>query len=298
MKLFKLSILFCLIGTSIGFAQSDFSGERKINDEFKQYWYDGKAELNSYSLKQARYGEIHEGTAVLIFVTEPFSTHAHVKSDIPSKENISVLKLNFEKKFNTGIYPYSMLTSSFVPIEKLSHSLKITSSSQEWCGHTFMQLNNRQDYDIETYSYFEKEGDQRISIAKDFLEDDIWSMIRLNPEDIPTGTYQLIPSFFYLRLKHVNLRSYEAVVEKNPIGSGNTMLKVHYPSLNRVLKIEYESTFPYSIVAWEESYISGWGVSAKMLTTKAKRMKVEKLDYWNKNKIKDLKLRSNMGLGK
>ena len=51
---------------------------------FDKYWYDGKAEISSYKLKQGRYGEIHRGTASLIFVTEPFSPQRFVK---PYQEN-------------------------------------------------------------------------------------------------------------------------------------------------------------------------------------------------------------------
>jgi len=42
-------------------------------EEFGAYWYQGKAELTSYTLEQARYGEVHPGEAVLVFVTEDFS---------------------------------------------------------------------------------------------------------------------------------------------------------------------------------------------------------------------------------
>ncbi|MEQ8572775.1 MAG: hypothetical protein RIB63_01840, partial [Fulvivirga sp.] len=47
--------------------------------EFADNWYAGKAELVSYNLKQSRYGEVHDGKAVLIFVTEPFSKKKQVK---------------------------------------------------------------------------------------------------------------------------------------------------------------------------------------------------------------------------
>ncbi|MEM1407815.1 MAG: septum formation inhibitor Maf, partial [Bacteroidota bacterium] len=46
---------------------------KAVNSEFNNYWYAGKAEITSYELKQSRYGEVHDGEAVLIFVTEPFS---------------------------------------------------------------------------------------------------------------------------------------------------------------------------------------------------------------------------------
>ena len=41
-------------------------------DPFGDYWYQGEAEITSYELEQARYGSMHDGEAVLIFVTERF----------------------------------------------------------------------------------------------------------------------------------------------------------------------------------------------------------------------------------
>jgi len=92
------------------------SQSSELSDEFKNYWYAGKAELSSYKLQQARYGEIHSGTAVLVFVTEDFSKSKQVKLDHPENagnDKLPVLKLNFTKKFVTGIYPYSMMMSAF-----------------------------------------------------------------------------------------------------------------------------------------------------------------------------------------
>jgi len=50
----------------------DATKNRNISQEFKDYWYAGKAEISSYKLEQARYGELRDGTAALIFVTEDF----------------------------------------------------------------------------------------------------------------------------------------------------------------------------------------------------------------------------------
>ena len=47
--------------------------------DFNAYWYGGEAEITSYELEQVRYGEVHKGTSVLIFVTEPFSKKKQVK---------------------------------------------------------------------------------------------------------------------------------------------------------------------------------------------------------------------------
>ena len=81
---------------------------------FKSYWYNGEAEITSFDLQQARYGHTYPGQAVMIFVTEDFSKAKQVKLDHPEEagnDRINVLKLNLTKKFNTGIYPYSMMLS-------------------------------------------------------------------------------------------------------------------------------------------------------------------------------------------
>ena len=85
---------------------------------FGDYWYRGLAEITSYTLQQSRYGEVHNGEAVLIFVTEDFSGQKQVKLDDPEKagkDAIKVLKMNALRKFNTGVYPYTVMTSTFSP---------------------------------------------------------------------------------------------------------------------------------------------------------------------------------------
>ncbi|MBT5874791.1 MAG: hypothetical protein HOH43_15340, partial [Candidatus Latescibacteria bacterium] len=137
-----------------------------VSPGFGDYWFQGKAELTSYNLEQGRYGEMHNGHAVLIFVTEDFSKSKHVKLDRPQMagaDKVNVLKLNSTRKFNTGIYPYSMMSSVFTPIQRHiePRTLKVTTSSQEWCGHTFTQMDLGTDsYDVRLHSYFENEGEQ------------------------------------------------------------------------------------------------------------------------------------------
>ena len=87
-----------------------------IGNDFKAYWYAGEAEISSYALQQARYGEIHEdGEAVLIFVTEDFNAKKQVKADRTRENNQAILKLNATKNFLTGVYPYSIMSSTFYP---------------------------------------------------------------------------------------------------------------------------------------------------------------------------------------
>ena len=267
---------------------------RNISKEFKDYWYSGTAEITSYSLMQERYGEIREGTAVNIFVTEDFLPDAQVKANNASEENISVMKLNQMKNFNTGIYPYSILTSTFSPIATKEHPLKITNSVQEWCGQVYMQLNNRENFEIESHSYFQGEADQKLSLPKTYLENELWNLIRINPEELPTGDVMIIPSFEYLRLRHKEIKEHNAFASLKQ-GDSITIYTLNYPDLQRQLMLFFSSTFPYEIEKWEEVNAADQNDTLRLKTT-ATKLKRIKSDYWTKNRNENLNLRDSLQL--
>jgi len=273
-------------------------------DEFADYWYSGKAELSRYELHQARYGEVHSGDAVLIFVTEDFLTDKQVKYDSGTRDNVaSVLKLNLTRKFNTGIYPYSMMSSIFTTISDKASTLKVTTTSQDWCGHTFMQLNNRNgNFETQLRSYFQSESDVNSSIDNAMLEDEIWTRIRLAPRELPTGNIELIPGTQIVRLRHLPLKVERAMAELSTSHEGSNtsprtlIYTVTYKDLHRTLAIEFEESFPHRIVGWTESNPSGFGAHAKVLTTSATRTHSIKSDYWARHSVSDLPLRDELGL--
>ncbi|TMM57527.1 septum formation inhibitor Maf [Maribacter algarum] len=269
--------------------------KRPLSDEFKQYWYAGEAEITSYKLEQARYGEIREGNSVLIYVTEPFHNQKQVKADDNNSDNIPVLKLNSTKNYLTGIYPYSIMSSSFYPVHDHSHAIKVSFSSQEWCGQVYAQLNNRADFEIISHSYFESESDSKYNIDKTVLENELWNKIRINPEGLPKGNLKIIPSLEYIRLTHKELKPYDAIVSSIK-KDGITSYIIEYKELNRTLAINFTSSFPYSIESWSDSYKDGYGPKAKMLTSTGTKLKTIKSPYWRKNSNKFLPLRDSLGL--
>ncbi len=264
--------------------------------QFNDYWYAGEAEISSYNLKQARYGEVREGKAVLVFVTEPFSVKQQVKSDNPNdEESVSVLKLNATKNFNTGIYPYSIMSSSFYPVSNDQHGAKVTTTVQEWCGHVFTQINNREQFEVMSRSYFQSEGDQDFTLDKTYMENDVWQQIRIDPRSLPIGKLRMIPSLEYCRLKHIPIKAYE--VEASIDGEDNELYyNLFYPELDRMLFITFRSEFPHIIETWKESYVSGFGKNAKKMGAEAHRIKTIKSPYWQKNSNADLSLRQTLGL--
>jgi len=259
------------------------------SQDFKDYWYQGQAELTSYKLEQARYGELRDGHAVLIFVTEDFLPDVQVKADRQNQNNIPVLKLNATKKFNTGIYPYSIMQSTFYPVSNDKHAIKVSSSMQEWCGHVYSQLNNRDRFEIDAHSYFEGEADQELQLEKAILENELWTQLRINPKSLPVGDLEVIPSFEYMRLRHIDIKAYAATATLN-----DGVYTLSYPELNRTLTINFNPGFPYDITSWEESFKSGFGPNAKTLTTKATRSKSIRSAYWGRNSNADEGLRKEL----
>ena len=275
---------------------------RQVQEGFDEYWNQGLAELTSYELVQGRYGEERSGKAVLIFVTEPFSRSKHVKLDNPGmsgEDQIDVLKLNFTRNFTTGIYPYSVMTSSFTPYREnpLRNTQKVTTSVQEWCGHVFVQAEKSvSGYDFNSYSYFESEGDESFELNNVMLEQELWSLVRIDPKSIPIGKIELVPSNEHLRFKHIETKSYTAEISIQESEEGLMSLLVNYMDIERKLVINFNEQFPHEIDSWEEEYRSGWGSGAEIITSSGKKIERRLMDYWNKNSTVYDSLRTEFGL--
>ena len=193
----KLLLIFFAItlGCSGPKSISSKSSSIALSQDFKQYWFDGTAEISSYTLDQSRYGQPRDGSAILIYVTEDFLPLEQVKANQKSEHTQSVLKLNRTKKFLTGIYPYSIMTSIFSRLGQSKPLVKTTTSIQEWCGQAYLQLNRRNNLEIQSHSYFEGEADQKLQLKDALTEEELWVWIRTQPELLPEGTFELLPAF-------------------------------------------------------------------------------------------------------
>ena len=265
-------------------------------DQFSSYWYQGKAEINVFDLEQYRYGEMREGTAVMIFVTEDFSRRKQVKLDNPQEAGADarkVLKLNMTREFITGVYPYNTMLSVFTPVYDEENAFKITASMTEWCGQSFTQMNWKNgSYRAQLFSYFESEGDQELKLEGP-SEDEIFNTIRLNPSIVPEGDVRLIPSLIFQRFSHIPLKVERAEITKRKISGNQVELSLDYKTINRRLLVRYQEFFPYEILSWEEIQNKPDGSVERTIAT---RRNMEMLDYWNKNKLQDEELRRALGL--
>ena len=274
-------------------------------DQFRDYWYNQGAEISRFSLQQMRYGEIHSGDAVLVFVTEKMKPDLQIKADNPGPDDIAILKLNAVRKFFTGIYPYSILTSIFTPVDvrKYPLPLKITSSTQEWCGHVYLQMNlNAEDYHVRLHSYFEEEGDRDFILEKSIPEDAIWSLIRIAPDRLPRGEFSMIPGSVYTRLAHRPISPTTAIARltldesKSLEDKALVLYEIKFSDVQRTIQIFFDKDFPYRIHKWSETYMGLTDNGTKMLTTSAIRTHTIMKAYWRHHGNKDRALLKTLGL--
>ena len=286
-------------------AQSPAPLTNPTTDQFREYWYPKGAEISRFSLAQIRYGENHKGDAVFIFVTESQNPRLQVKADRSGPGDIPVLKLNAVRTFFTGIYPCSVMTSVFSPVEfqKRPLPLKITFSGQEWCGHVWTQLNLKDNnYQVQSYSYFETEADRTTRIEAAISEDALWNRIRIAPATLPKGQFRMIPGTLYTRFRHSRLAPRVAEAEltstrkKSLEGRFLSVYRVRMPEDDRELSIYFESEFPHRIQGWEDTYPDGSHGGARRLTTRADRTHTLMTDYWNKNRNRDRSLLEKLGI--
>ncbi len=277
--------------------------------DFWKWWGDGKGELSSYKVTVSRYGELREGYAVMVFVTEDLSrtTRIKVESDaIPQAERVPVLKLNHVVKFTTGIYDYALITSTFSAVNSelgrpAFQPLKISFSAQEWCGHVFqMLIPQRDQVELTLHSYFQSEGDQKRNLAlpaNAAFEDNLLIWIReLQGEVLPAGQrreLQILPSAWALRAAHQKVEFQSGGILKEEgetlkLAEGNAATwRWTWQAGARQEKYWVEKASPHRILKWSSS-TGGEGEIQKTL----------RLPYWSLHDNDDLPYRDQLGLPK
>lgn len=273
----------------------------KESNRIGDYWYQGEAEVTSYILSQNRYKGVYEGEVILIQVTEDFLTDKHVKNDrYTNKNSAPILKSNLVTKFTTGIYDYSMMSSTFTNVDG-SSSYKVTHSSQDWCGQSWRQINKTKGgYSLSTNSYFESEADNKKSVDDVRLEDELFNQIRILKEDLPQGKMKMLPSLSILSLMHWNNNAVDAICtfskmyEGKEVEENQTVYQIQMPSLNRTVEILIDTNNEYAIEGWSDTYPSSFDKTLR--TSRATKKNRLLVDYWNKNRVSDVEWRKKLDL--
>lgn len=132
------------------------------------------------------------------------------------------------------------------------------------------------------------------------MEDEVYTVLRMNPKLLPKGTFQMIPALNFMQLKHLKNRTYKVNAgirtykEKEFKGEKLNEYRIDYPDLKRQVRIIYENKAPYKIVGWLDTFPSAF--DGKQRTTKATLTAQKMLPYWGQNSLADTKLRKELGL--
>ena len=220
------------------------------NKTFTDYWKNGKTEITEYELKE---DSISVGEGSLSFSID------YVEG-VNKDDSIQVLRSDFTGKIHKDNYDYSAMTSVYLPLD-LSlrpHAMKVINSVQEPTGNSFLALSQiPKSYEIIAKNTFKEKIKDHFILERKNLEDELWAKIRMNPNDLPTGDIEIIPSFAYWQSVKKSPNIYEAKAElKEYTGTEFTGKKLHqysltYPDLKRNLSIVFEGEFPFDIVGWK-----------------------------------------------
>jgi hypothetical protein len=268
--------------------------QSRASAAFWQQWGDGRAELSGYRATVMRYGEPREAEIVLVYVTEPLDRETLIKDDAAGARSVPTLKLNYSERFQTGIYPYSLLTSVFAPVDAYLPTrfapVKITLTAQEWCGHVFHGVwPDALGYESQLLSYFASEGErtEHVDAPADTLYEDAL-FIQLRELDGPFASGgewrgQLVPRLWSSRRAHVPLRPVPARITRARQTEGIDRFTLTYDGVMRTFDVEQGGA--RRIVAWTASD----GERATLLRT-------ERLPYWQLHGPGDERHRESLGL--
>lgn len=305
----SLGLAGLLLGcAAAGACRADEPGYPRVpaSAAFWDAWRDGAAEIATYRVTQPRYGEARDAVAVLIYVLEEHDDRTWIKDDrgaVPPEHKAVVLKLNHTLRFQTGVYPYAVMTSVFAPVGGIGRErfapVRIVFSAQEWCGQVWHRLLPTADgFAEELRSYFSAEGetDRRVPTAPHALYEDAL-FIQLREPDGPFASGgdwegEVVPSLWRRRTTHAPLLPRPATITRRDAvladGTAVTRFVLEYDSKRRVWDVEKAP--PRRILAWSSDADGGApGESATLVG-------FARLPYWQLNREGDEAQRARVGL--
>jgi hypothetical protein len=223
---------------------------QETNKTFTDYWKNGKIEITKYDLKE---DSISVGEGSLTFSID------YVEG-VNKTDSIQTLHSDFSGKIHQEKYDYSAMTSTYLPLNLTvrPHAMKVINSVQEPTESSFLALSQiPKYYEMIAKNTFKEKTKEHFVLERKNLEDELWAKIRINPNDLPTGDIEIIPSFAFWQSVRKSPNIYEAKAElKDYVGTEFTgkKLKIYtldYPDLKRNLSIVFEGAFPFEIVGWK-----------------------------------------------
>ncbi len=153
---------------------------RKTSDAWTRFsklplWQDGLSEMCYYNAACTIYGRTRRFTRVHMFNRQFMDRATRIKASDDSTEVVPAFKFVISEEVPTENYNYRFLTTGFLERPSLG-PIKLSASSQEWCGHTYKALLWSRDpqvdpqawtMELNSFSYMPGEGDRHWTMSAD-----------------------------------------------------------------------------------------------------------------------------------
>jgi hypothetical protein len=244
------------------------------DEAFRNYWTTGKTERTSYDLRRVQPDEPVPGEAVLIFTAGAFRTDTQEPLDDAGTtayerlRAVPVLTMSQERRLAAAAATSPALTAVFMPLDTklFPHALQVRLSfGKSGLGGRQLTLRSRQ-YHLTSSPPEEEEN----AFDRAWLEDELWTRLRLSPESLPTGEVDVVPGLLFSRLNRRVLQPEPATAARRDTTFGAQHVGVYtldYPGLKRRVALFFEKNAPYQLVGWEETTAE----NGQPLTTRATR---------------------------
>lgn len=278
--------------------------------DFWAHWGDGRAEINGYTVVQPRYGSLRSGEAVHIYVTETMRHDKRVKADGPADDAFPVMKLNATLDFQTGIYDYSVMSSTFVPLSGETPRgipTKVSFSMQEWCGITHAEIKAEHAFgepashlSLSNHHYFDRKNvnDTTLLVPDNGIAADALPILvrGLAGSFAPSDTRRSVavaPRLYDSHTRDIAWTWHEATLvghtetQATTVPAGSFVTRTIEITLAGDLSYRYavERDHPYRIIAWDGPQ----GERGELTGTLRSK-------YWNQQHPEHVRLRGNLGL--
>jgi hypothetical protein len=176
-------------------------------------------------------------------------------------EPIDVIKMNYIQSVPVGVYEYNQMASIF--FERSSgRILKYSMSSQDGCGHSYMQYTHiGEKHHFIFYSYFDDEGEIKRTITESdpvYFYDALPLILRFRINDMSPYRVKIFPGV--IRNKFTEPIPYEVRVKKTVLNNV-TFNNVFYESVYSVVvngdgkrdTLYFNYVYPHRLIKWKKN---------------------------------------------
>ncbi len=255
------------------------------------YWVNKATEVSTYTLSQSRYGQKREGYAVLTTSVDRLDSRTGLATEKDNEWGVEVLKTSLVKQHTTGVMDNTISSSCYTPLDNGASSFanKLVSSVHNWQSTWLTQFNLKGNrFSVQTFGHEKPLGDKSYELPAVFLLDEVFAIIRINPQLLPTGKFQAVPFLeqCYFNQLDADLEPFESLLNELPDeGVTEYILK----SGKYIFKVVFQTEFPHQIESWTEFEVDQKGIPITSSVTRAKRLRTMELELEkrlnNKSKI-------------